>query len=189
MCVFSVSCSEKGHLWCNHSTTPACTLFQIPASFHVATRLELIRGYPAPGLFQKEVFEFPLPQTHHTFNYINSTGFQYQAEAVRQAILEGEYCIRGYFRGGFIFANFVSQSQKFPLQYMPIYSNENITKITKLSHRKFSHLVQNRENIWCLQYLFCHGKETNQQMYYRCRFRYRCRLSVTRFSRHSKHIG
>ena len=30
---------------------------------------------------------------------------------------------------------------------MAIYSNENITKITKLSHREFPHLVQNRENI------------------------------------------
>ena len=56
------------------------------------------------------------------------------------------YCIRGYFCGGFIFANSASQSsQKCPLQYMAIYSNENITKIMKLSHRKFPHLVQNRE--------------------------------------------
>ena len=39
------------------------------------------------------------------------------------------YCIRGYFRGGFIFANFASQtSQKFPLQFMSIYSNENRRK-------------------------------------------------------------
>ena len=28
---------------------------------------------------------------------------------------------------------------------MAIYSNEDITKITELSHRKFPHLVQNRE--------------------------------------------
>ena len=35
-----------------------------------------------------------------------------------------QYCIRGYFRGGFIFANFTSQtSQKFPLQFMSIYCN------------------------------------------------------------------
>ena len=53
------------------------------------------------------------------------------------------YCIRGYFRSGFIFANFASQSsRKIPLQYMAIYSNKNITKITKLSHHKFPHLVQ-----------------------------------------------
>ena len=33
------------------------------------------------------------------------------------------YCIHGYYRGGLIFVNFVSQtSQKFPLQYMSIYS-------------------------------------------------------------------
>ena len=50
-----------------------------------------------------------------------------------------------------IFANFASQSsRKFPLQYMAIYSNENIKKITKLSRHKFPHLVQNRENI-CTQ--------------------------------------
>ena len=43
-----------------------------------------------------------------------------------------EYSIRGYFCGGFIFVNFMSQSsQKFQLQYMAIYSNENITKIAK----------------------------------------------------------
>ena len=44
----------------------------------------------------------------------------------------------------------------FPLQYMAIHSN-NSTKFMKLSHRKFSHLVQNRENIctrsiWHIQY-------------------------------------
>ena len=34
-----------------------------------------------------------------------------------------DYWIRGYFLGGFIFANFASQSsQKFQLQYMSIYS-------------------------------------------------------------------
>ena len=41
---------------------------------------------------------------------------------------------------------------------MAIHSNENITKITKLSHREFPHLVQNRENIckriiWRIQYV------------------------------------
>ena len=41
-----------------------------------------------------------------------------------------KYCTRGYFRGGFIFANFASQnSRKFPLQFMSIHSDENITKI------------------------------------------------------------
>ena len=32
-------------------------------------------------------------------------------------------------------------------QYMAIYSNKNITKIVRLSHREFAHLVQNCENI------------------------------------------
>ena len=55
------------------------------------------------------------------------------------------YCIRGYFCGGFIIANCVSQSLwKFLLQYIAIYSNENITKIVKLSPHKFA-LVQNRD--------------------------------------------
>ena len=63
------------------------------------------------------------------------------------------YCINCYFRGGIIFANFASQnSRKFPLQYMYIYSNENIRKIVKLSPREVPHLVQNRENIWRIQY-------------------------------------
>ena len=40
---------------------------------------------------------------------------------------------------------------------MAIYIDENITKIVKLSHRGFPHLVQNRKsictrNIWCMQY-------------------------------------
>ena len=56
---------------------------------HVPTRLEVIRGYPAPGLYEKEVFEFPLAPSDHEFFYTNSVGFQYQAEAVRKAILEG----------------------------------------------------------------------------------------------------
>ena len=41
---------------------------------------------------------------------------------------------------------------------MSIYSNENSSKIMKLSPREFLHLVQNRENIctrklWRIQYL------------------------------------
>ena len=47
----------------------------------------------------------------------------------------------------------VRTSHKFPLQFMSVYSNENISKITKLSPRKFPHLVQNRENI-CTQKLW-----------------------------------
>ena len=60
-----------------------------------------------------------------------------------------------YFRGGFIFANFASQSsQKFPLLYMAI-SNENIAKIAKLSHREyipFSSWKYLYANIWRIQY-------------------------------------
>ena len=68
------------------------------------------------------------------------------------------YCIRGYLRSDFTSTNFASHSsQKFPLEYTAIYSNEKITKIAKLSHREFPHLVQNRENIcmqniWRIQY-------------------------------------
>ena len=40
----------------------------------------------------------------------------------------------------------VRPSQKCPLQFMSIYSNENIRKIVKLSPHKFLHLVQNLEN-------------------------------------------
>ena len=41
---------------------------------------------------------------------------------------------------------------------MAIYSNENITKLAKISHHKFPHLVQNHKNIctrniWCIQYV------------------------------------
>ena len=64
------------------------------------------------------------------------------------------------FRSGFIFANFTSQtSRKFPLQFMSIYSNENLRKIMKLNPHKFSHLVQNCEiictrKLWRIQYLY-----------------------------------
>ena len=52
-----------------------------------------------------------------------------------------QYCILGYFRGGFIFTNFASQtSRKFPLHFMPIYCSENIRKIMKLSPLEFLHL-------------------------------------------------
>ena len=43
-----------------------------------------------------------------------------------------------------LFLRISQVSRIFPLQYMSIYSNENNTKI---SHRKFPHLVQNHENI------------------------------------------
>ena len=54
----------------------------------------------------------------------------------------------------------VRTSRKFPLQFMSIYSYENISKIAKLSPCEFPHLVvQNRENIcmrklWRIQYFF-----------------------------------
>ena len=40
----------------------------------------------------------------------------------------------------------VKPSRKFPLQFMSIYSNDNISKIAKLTPRELLHLVQNREN-------------------------------------------
>ena len=40
----------------------------------------------------------------------------------------------------------VRPSRKFPLQCMSIYSNDNISKIAKLTPRELPHLVQNREN-------------------------------------------
>ena len=36
---------------------------------------------------------------------------------------------------------------------MAIYINENIIKIAKLPHRKFPHVVQNRENIFMQIYV------------------------------------
>ena len=69
--------------------------------------------------------------------------------------------ICGYFlMCGFICHEFtvrVRTLRKFPLQFMSIYSNQNIRKIMKLSPHEFPHLVQNRENIctqklWHIQY-------------------------------------
>ena len=48
----------------------------------------------------------------------------------------------------------VRTSRKCPLQFMSIYSNENISKIAKLSPCEFPHLVQNRKII-CMRKL-CH---------------------------------
>ena len=52
--------------------------------------------------------------------------------------------LRGYFRGGFIFAS--QSSRKFPLQYIN-YRNENNPKLAKLSPHEFPNLAQNCENI------------------------------------------
>ena len=66
------------------------------------------------------------------------------------------YCIRGYFRSGFIFANFASQSsRKCLLHYVAIYSNENITKIAKLravTHERKLELESSLQ--WWLQFVF-----------------------------------
>ena len=81
-------------------------------------------------------------------------------ECLSMSVCGSVYCIRGSFRCGF---NFASQSsRKFPLQYMAIYSYENIRKIMKLSHHKFPHLLRNHKNvftrnIWRIQYLFVTG--------------------------------
>ena len=64
------------------------------------------------------------------------------------------------FSRGFYFREFharVRTVRKFPLHFMSIYSNENISKIVKLSPREFPHLVQNHDNIcsrklWHIQY-------------------------------------
>ena len=59
------------------------------------------------------------------------------------------------FLRGFYFCEFRSQSsQKFALQYMAIYSNENITKILK-SHPEYPHLhvIQNCRSI-CMRFFF-----------------------------------
>ena len=40
----------------------------------------------------------------------------------------------------------VKPSRKFPLQFMSIYSNDNISKIAKLTTRELPHLAKNREN-------------------------------------------
>ena len=52
------------------------------------------------------------------------------------------------FSRGFYFREFHEPlpSRKFPLQFMSIYSNDNIRKIAKLTTRELPHLVQKREN-------------------------------------------
>ena len=52
------------------------------------------------------------------------------------------------FSRGFYFSRIsrARPSQKFPLQFMSIYSNDNIRKIAKLTTRELPHLVQKREN-------------------------------------------
>ncbi len=36
-----------------------------------------------------EIFEYPLPKTDKKFNFVNSAGFRYQAECVRQCLIKG----------------------------------------------------------------------------------------------------
>ena len=52
------------------------------------------------------------------------------------------------FSRGFYFSRIsrARPSRKFPLQFMSIYSNDNIRKIAKLTTRELPHLVQKREN-------------------------------------------
>ena len=59
-----------------------------------------------------------------------------------------KYCISCYFCEGFYFREFCEPDprEKFPLQFMSIYSNDNIRKIAKLTTRELPHLVQKREN-------------------------------------------
>ena len=52
------------------------------------------------------------------------------------------YCISCYFREGFIFAK-ARPSRKFPLQFMSIYSNDNIRKIAKLTTRELPQKSKN----------------------------------------------
>ena len=50
------------------------------------------------------------------------------------------YCTSWNFRSGFI--SRVKPSRKFPLQFMSIYSNDNISKIAKLTPRELPHLAK-----------------------------------------------
>ena len=83
----------------------------------------------------------------------NRTENQFNHSGLHPRILSlWEICVTVYV---VIFANFASQtSQRFPLQFMYICSNENISKIAKLTPHKFLHQVQNRKNI-CMQNLWC----------------------------------
>ncbi|XP_071485186.1 trans-1,2-dihydrobenzene-1,2-diol dehydrogenase-like [Diadema antillarum] len=63
---------------------------RLPASFHCPTAVELSKGSPAGGKCEKKVFEFALPDSKGTFNYHNSAGFCYEAEAVKEAIDNGK---------------------------------------------------------------------------------------------------
>ena len=59
-------------------------------------------------------------------------------------------------------ANFVSQgSRKFPLQYMSIYSNENIRKLQNLSPHKFP-LSPKPRKYWRIQYIIISRYKTQE---------------------------
>ena len=53
------------------------------------------------------------------------------------------YCISCYFREGFMSQTLAKISTSI---YVYFYSNDNISKIAKLTPRVLPHLVQNREN-------------------------------------------
>ena len=74
-----------------------------------------------------------------------------------------KYCISCYFREG-LFSRFsrARPSRKFPLQFMSIYSNDNISKIAKLTTRELPQKSKNakitvRENngLYSIPHTFC----------------------------------
>ncbi|XP_038054876.1 trans-1,2-dihydrobenzene-1,2-diol dehydrogenase-like [Patiria miniata] len=63
-------------------------LFWCPLKMEVTTFIQ--RSDRAMDIEEKrEVMEFPLPSSKEGFNYPNTAGFQYEAEAVRQCIMKG----------------------------------------------------------------------------------------------------
>ena len=78
----------------------------------------------------------PKGQNHAHFKVTSS-----DPEVEHSSYVVFKYCMSWNFRGGFIFSR-VKPSRKFPLQFMSIYSNDNISKIVKLTPRELPHLAK-----------------------------------------------
>ena len=71
------------------------TSLQIPPLLWCPLKMEVTKFIPKSDNVldfeeKREVMEFPLPSNKEGFNYPNSAGFQYEAEAVRQCLIKGQ---------------------------------------------------------------------------------------------------
>ncbi|XP_038074045.1 trans-1,2-dihydrobenzene-1,2-diol dehydrogenase-like [Patiria miniata] len=61
---------------------------KVPCPFWCPTKLEVTTSIGEADL-KTELYEFPLPKADNSFLHVNSAGFRYEAECVRQCLMKG----------------------------------------------------------------------------------------------------